>query len=565
MKFIKQTIAVFVIACATFHSAFSQEFANNRLILKLKQGVEIKNQILKNGVALTGVESLDQLQKRFKCVAVKSLHQSAKKRGNTIGKPNLVFLAFEKVENFQALKEAYQANEWVIYAEPDFVGTGGGKRSEEALPNDALLSRQWGIKNDGSFSLAPRAAKAGADIKIESVWSTVQGDPSNIIAILDSGVKPDHPEYEGRIWQNSGETPNDGIDNDGNGLIDDFQGWNYADDNNKIDDNHGHGSNVTSIAAATGNNSLGYAGVDWKSTIMVCKVLDQENKGFYSWWIAGITYAVDNGAKVINLSLGGSSFSQSLQEAIQYAYQNDVFVVVCMMNENTSEPYYPAAYEASFAVGAVDPDDRRSNPFFWSDQSGSNFGSHISVVAPGNYIYGLSNQDTESYSFYWGGTSQAAPYVAGVASLLRVAQPQLTVAEIAKAIEDSADDLVGFGAEDTPGFDIYHGHGRLNAAALFNLFSVTALEEDVKISEDIHLMLYPNPAQNSFQLNGLEKLNVRATQVILYSLEGKKLAFWEVNKNESRQTLNLPQLPVGQYIIRIENEVLQKNLSLQIQ
>jgi subtilisin family serine protease len=131
-----------------------------------------------------------------------------------------------------------------------------------------------------------------------------------------------------------------------------------------------------------------------------------------------------------------------------------------MMNANTSEPFYPAAYKNVLAVGSTNPDDTRTAPFFWAAGSGSNYGSNISVVAPGNYIYNLSD---DGYNTCWGGTSQAAPLVTGVASLLIAQNPAISALAIKQIICSTADDQVGKPSEDTPGWDQYYGYGRINA------------------------------------------------------------------------------------------------------
>jgi subtilisin family serine protease len=130
------------------------------------------------------------------------------------------------------------------------------------------------------------------------------------------------------------------------------------------------------------------------------------------------------------------------------------------MNANTDTAYYPAACRHVIAVGATNPDDTRSAPFFWDKSSGSNYGKHITVVAPGNFIYGI---DPEGYDTYWGGTSQAAPYVSGLAALLIAQDPSRTADEIIDIIKNTADDGVGNPSEDKPGWDQYYGYGRINA------------------------------------------------------------------------------------------------------
>jgi thermitase len=402
-------------------------------------------------------------------------------------------LQFDQAHSSKEILEVYGAIAEVEYAELDGVGTGAGQQL--LTPNDTHFSRQWGLKNDGGFSLSP--ALAGADVQMEDAWSFTQGDSSIIVAIMDSGAKMDHPEFQGRIWQNLAEIPGNGIDDDLNGYIDDHEGWDFANNDNNPTDDQGHGSNVMGILGANGNNAIGYAGIDWNCKLMVLKGLNSSNSGFYTWWAEAIYYAVDHGAKVINLSVGGSSPSTALADAIAYAINNNVVVVACMMNTNNNTPYIPAIYPGVIAVGSTNPNDTRSAPFFWSPSSGSNFGPHITVCAPGNYIYGLSHTSNTNYNGYWGGTSQATPLVAGIASLLLAQDPSRTIQDITEILILTAEDQVGNPAEDTPGWDQYYGYGRVNAyeALAYSQSASTPLH---KVDGSV---LYPNPNLGIFAID----------------------------------------------------------------
>lgn len=341
------------------------------------------------------------------------------------------------------------------FVEPDFIGKGDGIC--EVAPNDSYYkSRQWGLNNTGNFDTK---SVEDADIDMNHAWEITTGDTSVIVAILDSGIDPDHPEFKGRLWNNSLETAKDSIDDDGNGYRDDLIGWDFANhDNAPIDDN-GHGMNVTGIIGATGNNSYGYAGVDWNCKLMTCKVLESDGYGFYSWWASAIYYAVDNGADVINMSLGGSDPSSAMETAIAYAHKKNVPIVVSMGNGNSKVTKYPAGYTLTIAVGATDTDNKRVSPFFWG--GGSSYGEHIDLCAPGNYIYGPALNG--KLSSYYGGTSQSAPLVTGVVSLLKGLAPNISIDSIETLLQFGAKDQVGRTTEDTRGWDIFHGHGVLNA------------------------------------------------------------------------------------------------------
>ena len=335
------------------------------------------------------------------------------------------------------------------------------------LPNDPYTDRQWYVKNNGTFTRF--ASKAGADIGLLQAWELEDGDSLVTVAVLDGGCDIYNADLKGRIWKNAQEIPFNNIDDDLNGYVDDTIGWDFVNADNFPEDEAGHGTNVAGIIGANANNNIAYAGIDKNCKLMICKITDDEGNGKYRNWAAAIYYAVKNGARVINMSVGGLVSSKELETAINFAYENNVLVVAAMMNTNTSQPYFPAAYKNVLAVGATNPDDSRAAPFFWSKTSGSNYGQHISVVAPGNYIYGLS---PTSDNIFWGGTSQAAPMVSGLAALLIAQDMSRTPDEIQHIITITADDKVGTAEEDTDGWDQYYGYGRINAyrALQYNYF-----------------------------------------------------------------------------------------------
>lgn len=386
------------------------------------------------------------------------------------------------------LADALRQTGLFAYVEPDGVGQASGVQN--LTPNDPSYYQQWGLANDGTFSLSP--ARAGADLDMPAAWALSQGDTTVVVAVIDSGCKLDHPEVASRLWVNRAEIPNNGLDDDNDGYVDDRLGWDFAYNDNRPADDYGHGTNVTGIVGAQGNNGLGLAGVDWNCRLMVLKALNAQAFGYYSWWASALYYAADHGAQVVNMSMGGDTPSSALQAAVSYAAQRNVLVVASMGNFNSSVPYYPAAIAGVLAVGATNPNDARAVPFFWNATSGSSYGPHISVVAPGNYIYGLDYQANTNYNTYWGGTSQAAPHVAGLAALLRARRPSLTRTQLRALIETTAADQVGNPAEDVPGWDPYYGHGRVDAAAAL---AAVPLSAAAAASAPLRVLAYPNPGE----------------------------------------------------------------------
>jgi len=513
---------------------FSQDnntYSANELIVKFRSNADynFKNCILKQKF---GNAVLDSLNNELKVQRIQLTGNKKKK--------DTYLLKFKTEQNINHLIKLYENTGLFEYVEPNYIGTGGGIPGQlQVLPNDTHFSRQYGLYNDGSFSLSP--ATTDADIDMELAWDIELGSSSIIIAVLDAGVKMDHPELAGRIWENSNESDNS-IDDDNNGYIDDVVGWDFANDDNDPTDDYGHGTNVTGIIGANGDNSLGYTGVDWHSKLMICKILDENNSGFYSWWTDAIYYAVDNDADVINMSVGGSGFSSTMQEAINYAYDNGVAVVACMMNENNSVTYYPAGYQNTIAVGSTNANDERSSPFFWDSESGSNYGSHIDVVAPGNYIYGLSYQSNTNYNTYWGGTSQATPLVTGLCALLLAQDPSRTPDDLRNIIINTAEDQIGKPSEDILGFDNYYGYGRINAfqALLQNTVNIDEINYD-------ELKIFPNPtSENLFvkSLGGYSEISI--INMLGYELYRKKAA-----SSPEVLMIDVSNFPQGLYFINV--------------
>ncbi len=517
---------VLLFSCLTL-SGFAQRtsvFKPDRLIVQFKNPVPALSKRPEAGIYLIGVPEIDLLQKKYTCVGVKEV-----KGGNVV---QATILLFKDAINVRSAAKDYMNTGLFIYAEPDFVGSGSGQRTDcpplATTPNDPLFFRQWGLNNNGTFK---GIAKIGADIKMTDAWDITTGDTSIIAAILDSGCKTDHPEFSGRI----------------------IPGYNFAYNTNNVTDDYGHGTNVTSILGATGNNGLGYAGVNWKCKLMSVKVLDSLNSGYYTWWASGIYYAVDHGARVINMSIVGMDSSTLLKDAVEYAYSKNVSIVACMGNLNSGDPEYPAASSPHvIAVGATDPNDVRTHPFFWDANSGSNYGPHISVVAPGNYIYGLDYRSNTDFSYYWGGTSQATPHVTGLVSLMLGVNKNLTPEQVKTILQRTADDQVGDPSEDKPGFDPYYGWGRINAKkALTESIRVTATES---VDDIASFQIFPNPAESAVALD-FAGFPQGETTLRLYDAVGKLTLtkkIW-IDQNRFQTNLSFPALPKGFYLLEATN------------
>ena len=269
-------------------------------------------------------------------------------------------------------------------------------------------------------------------VNAPEAWASGYTGQGIVVAVLDTGVDRNHADLAGNIWTNAGEIANDGLDNDGNGYVDDVYGWNFANGNNNTLDGNNHGTHVAGTIAGL-NNGVGVTGVAYNSRIMPVKVLSDSGSGSYSGVAQGIRYAVDNGADVINMSLGGGSTNSEVQSALQYASSRGVIVVMAAGNEGAAQPGYPASSATSWglAVGAVNSSNQMAS---FSNRAGSN-SSMMYVTAPGVQVY--STLPNGGYGFL-SGTSMAAPHVAGVVALMLNANPNLTDAQVRQIITATA-------------------------------------------------------------------------------------------------------------------------------
>ncbi|MGH2922385.1 MAG: S8 family peptidase, partial [Gaiellaceae bacterium] len=305
----------------------------------------------------------------------------------------------------------------VAYAEPNFLlfaDDHGG------TPNDPSFHQLWGLNNFGQ-TVNGIAGTPDADIDAREAWSVSTGSPSVVVAVIDTGVDLLHPDLTANVWVNQGENcagcRTNGIDDDDNGYVDDWRGWDWVNGDGNPADDHGHGTHVAGTIAAVGNNALGVAGVTWSTKIMALKFLSAAGTGTTADAISAILYANAKGVPILNNSWGGDAFSQALLDAIEQTDANGALFVAAAGNSfaNTDlSPHYPSGYEAAnvIAVGASDATDRRS----WF----SNYGVRtVDVSAPGSNI--LSTWPSASYRSL-DGTSMAAPHVAGSAALMKAVQ-----------------------------------------------------------------------------------------------------------------------------------------------
>lgn len=478
------------------YNAFSL-YSKKKIFLKTKSDLSVSEATGKISLT-TGIPSLDAKISKYEICDVKRLFNL--NNGNAdlydkLGMSRIYVLNFSPdfEPDIENIVDDFENDPSVEFCEPVYIGVSAGvkefsinKSQRTNPPNDEMFYKQWYLQNSGSVepSSSGGFAKIGADIKILNTWEIEKGSEEVIIAILDSGIKDDHPDLSSRIWINKSELPGNGIDDDLNGYVDDYKGWDFAYDDKRPDDGFGHGTNIATVIGAATNNLIGYSGIDQRCKLMNCKNLNADNSGEYGWWAESIKYAVDNGANIINMSEGGDDFSQTLKTAIEYALESGVMVNAAMMNKGDSRDYYPASFKGVFAVGATDTDDRRCKRFSWG--GGSCWGKHISVVAPGNKIYGLDYESDDNYDVYWSGTSQSTAIVSGIASLLLAQNPSRSADDLKRIIKLSSRDLVGDLREDKPGWDQYYGYGRVDSYNALTYENDVDIRKEEPVKEDEH-------------------------------------------------------------------------------
>lgn len=324
-------------------------------------------------------------------------------------------------------------------------------KTNDVTPNDSLLSRQYWVDRIGA----------------KKAWALSQGNPSVLIGLVDSGVDDRHPDLQNQVWHNAGETGEDlsghdkrlnGIDDDGNGFIDDWRGWDFVDapgifdDGDHLDpdndptDELGHGTAVAGVLAAEANNQRGVAGLAFG-----CKIMNLRAGGASGFLqeddaAQAIVYGVMNGARVLNLSFGDAGYLPLLHDAIRFAHDHGCVIVASAGNSGSSAPHYPSGFDEVIAVAATDADDFKA--------SFSNYGPSIDVCAPGVDIWTCVRGG--GYAPV-SGTSFAAPLVSGLAALILSRQSSFTHEQVRSILQSSAEDI-----GDT-GWEPYYGSGRIDA------------------------------------------------------------------------------------------------------
>ncbi len=408
-------------------------YSSNEIIIKFKSDI---------GNEENRLQSLFSMMKIFETVSIKSIDPIFPDNINAQLKSQVGLTRIYSIKYSGEMDPLILANkisrfENVEYAEPRFI------YKIDFTPNDPSITSQYYLNT----------------VKAFDAWDVSRGDSSIVIGIIDTGVYWTHPDLTSNIWINVNEIPNNGIDDDNNGYIDDIRGWDFGGlngnpDNNPQEDAPYHGTHVAGIASASTNNGIGVAGMGFLCKIMAVKTARDDKKdpnsgSPYIWYgYEGIVYAADNNAKIINCSWGGSGFSQFGQDIINYATNKGSLVVAAAGNSNSSADHYPSGYKNVISVAATNSDDRKA--------SYSNFGYSVDVCAPGTGLYNTwSNNTYISIS----GTSMASPVVAGIAGLVKARYPNFTPEQLGEKIRVACDDIYSINSA----YRYQLGSGRVNA------------------------------------------------------------------------------------------------------
>ncbi|MCI0493425.1 S8 family serine peptidase, partial [candidate division KSB1 bacterium] len=440
------------------------DYLPGAILVKFK--AEAHRSLLIEGAMASGIASIDAKIQRFAISRVEQVFQTRSKKLN----PNLPDLSsiyrFEYSSPFDAMvvARAFASDPNLEYAEPIFI------QHVLADPNDPLYSQQWYLR-------AVRASQG---------WDVEKGNSQVIIGIIDSGVDTDHPDLMPKIWINTKEIAGNGIDDDGNGFVDDVNGWDFvqnnADPNPDPDglDNNGdgladggvdHGTSMAGLAAAATNNLQGIAGMAWNCMIMAVRVMSDEGSGSVENISKGIRYAADNGAHVINLSLGSAFYSETQRLVIEYAYKKGAVVVAAAGNQGLSDLHYPAAYEKVIAVGGTGNEADLISSI-------SNYGIFVDIMAPGgdfnlrppsemistvyyNPTFGFNDlyRARTKEGYLTAGTSSSTAMVSGLMGLVISQHPDWTNEQVARQVVLTADNIDPV----NPAYAKQMGSGRINA------------------------------------------------------------------------------------------------------
>lgn len=402
------------------------------LIVKLKPGTAL----LAKGTQSTGVFKIDDILAPYQVEDISPV-VPYKKRNPKLTDINRIYrIKYSDITDPRVICKNLNKLENVVYAEPRYI------YYEMTVPNDPDYSSQWHLPV----------------IEASFAWSTTTGDTNAIIAIIDDAVDIDHEDLADNIFTNWAEYHGtSGVDDDGNGYIDDIHGWDFAEDDNDPSpsiEGQDHGTHVTGCASAVTDNGIGVAAPGWSCKILPLKFSNDQTGSLTGDAGAALIYAADMGAVVTNTSWGGGGYSQYLLDAFEYAYDLGVLSLSSAGNSYSDLAEYPSAYPHVFSVASTTTGDLKSDF--------STYNLSVDISSPGSGI--LSTIPNNQYA-YFSGTSMASPVAAGVAALIKAQFPDLTPYELALRLSSTADNIYD---NNPPEYNLKLGAGRVNANKAVN-------------------------------------------------------------------------------------------------
>ena len=439
---------------------YHEKYKDGIIIFKVKPEYKDTFKIDSRFLKLKEEFGLDSLEQMFPYANV------SKEKYNAYGREKVDISTIYKLKtnlniDVEKISDAFARNDMVEYAEPLY------EVELLFLPDDPMnVTDQYWLSN----------------IKALEAWDIHQGDTNIVIGISDTGTDLSHDDLIYNIKNNYADLP-DGVDNDLDGFVDNFRGWDFAENNNNTQvDVNDHGVWVSGIAGASTNNGIGVSGAGFKCKTLPLKICNSDNYLVNSY--QSIVYAANHGVDVINCSWGGEFYQQMAQDVIDYAVINhDMLVVAAAGNTDSKCNYYPASYNNVLSVAGTTELDERWSPENTPTSQGSSYSYHVDVSAPAAMF--SSTTTGSDYTLMWGGTSFAAPIVSGCAGILRAAYPDYNANQIAELIKISADLI------DTIPYNVPYagmlGTGRINlynALTMDNTPAIVIQEYDVEQSDE---------------------------------------------------------------------------------
>ena len=440
------------------------------LVVRFKTGIVLDIRRSPSGTLMTGIDSVDLLNVRMRAHSAKKLFPRLKRSSKSGGLPTTYLIRYSSSMTAREAAALYAKDPHVEWAEPNY------KAEAWMTPDDPYFS------TTGSWGQGYRDMWGLMKVRSEEAWDITTGDSNVVVAVVDTGIDYDHPDLSANVWMNEAERDGEeGVDDDGNGYVDDVYGWDFHnEDADPLDDN-GHGTHCAGTIAAMGNNGIGVVGVAWTSRVMGVKALSASGTGASASLAQAVVYAADNGARVLSLSWGLRAHPQVIRDAVEYAHEAGCIVVAAAGNDGEDVvDYSPAGENRVIAVASTDRYDERS--------TFSNTGAGIDVAAPGGdsgdmystptgqhyyvNILSLRADDTDMYlgapnytpgefvvgDYYYRsrGTSMACPHVAGLAALILSVHPSFLNEQVRQSLhpgrdqswEDRWDSKLGFGRID---------------------------------------------------------------------------------------------------------------------